>query len=399
MLITCKECSCEVSSKALACPHCGFPMNDPPRKNRKTKRRRLPNGFGQITKITGRNLRKPYRAMITTGKDENGRPIQKMLRPTAYFATYNEAYQALMKFHNDPFDLSQSITVKELNDRWKERHYKNITQTGTMDRAFLYAESIWNMRVVDVRTRHIRNVVYHGKREVSGVMRDIPTHVQFQLKNVLNLMFDYAVEYEIVAHNYARDFKWKKPDVETKHHISFTDEEMRTMWAHSDDPIVKIILIQCYTGFRPGELVALQRENVYLTRNYVIGGKKTRAGKDRAVPFHESVRKFIEEQYVEAQRTGRGELVGDPLHPEQALTTDKYAARFARAVRELGLNKDHRPHDPRKQFVTMAKKYGVDEYAIKRIVGHSINDLTESVYTDRDIEWLNAEISKIKVYE
>lgn len=47
-------------------------------------------------------------------------------------------------------------------------------------------------------------------------------------------------------------------------------------------------------------------------------------------------------------------------------------------------------------FVTMAKKYGVDEYAIKYIVGHVINDITEKVYTKREIEWLKTEIEKIK---
>lgn len=36
------------------------------------------------------------------------------------------------------------------------------------------------------------------------------------------------------------------------------------------------------------------------------------------------------------------------------------------------------------------------EYALKRIVGHSIKDLTEKTYTKRNIEWLNREIEKIK---
>lgn len=47
-------------------------------------------------------------------------------------------------------------------------------------------------------------------------------------------------------------------------------------------------------------------------------------------------------------------------------------------------------------FVTMAKKYGIDEYAIKYIVGHSITDITEKVYTQREINWLKEEIEKIK---
>ena len=65
-------------------------------------------------------------------------------------------------------------------------------------------------------------------------------------------------------------------------------------------------------------------------------------------------------------------------------------------MEQLGLNLQHRPHDGRKHFVTMAKKCEVDEYAIKYIVGHNISDITERVYTERDIEWLKTEMEKIK---
>lgn len=52
-------------------------------------------------------------------------------------------------------------------------------------------------------------------------------------------------------------------------------------------------------------------------------------------------------------------------------------------------------HD-RKTFITLAKKYKVDEYAIKYIVGHQINDITEKTYTEREFSWLVEEIEKIK---
>lgn len=42
------------------------------------------------------------------------------------------------------------------------------------------------------------------------------------------------------------------------------------------------------------------------------------------------------------------------------------------------------------------KKSKVDEYAIKYVVGHTIEDITESVYTERDVDWLKEEIEKIK---
>ena len=75
---------------------------------------------------------------------------------------------------------------------------------------------------------------------------------------------------------------------------------------------------------------------------------------------------------------------------------DKFRSRYCGIVEKLNLNPEHRCHDGRIQFVTMAKKYQVDEYAIKRIVGHSISDITESVYTKRGIDWLREEIEKIR---
>ena len=47
-------------------------------------------------------------------------------------------------------------------------------------------------------------------------------------------------------------------------------------------------------------------------------------------------------------------------------------------------------------FVTKAKKYKVDEYAIKYMVGHEIQDVTEKVYTVRELDWLSEEIEKIR---
>lgn len=63
-----------------------------------------------------------------------------------------------------------------------------------------------------------------------------------------------------------------------------------------------------------------------------------------------------------------------------------------KVIKQLELNPDHRPHDPRKTFITMAKKAEMDEYALKEIVGHSIQDITESTYTVRDVDWLRKDL-------
>ena len=60
----------------------------------------------------------------------------------------------------------------------------------------------------------------------------------------------------------------------------------------------------------------------------------------------------------------------------------------------LGLK--HKPHDTRHTFITRAKRYNVNEYILKLVVGHSISDITENVYTHRTTQEMLDEINKIK---
>ena len=132
MLIKCPECELQISDKALICPHCGYPIQPDakPRVPRKSnKRRRLPNGFGQISEIKGRNLRNPFRAMVTVGKTKTGRPICKPLKPESYFPTYNDAYAALVEYNKNPYDLGPAITAKELYEKWTESYFKTLKMT------------------------------------------------------------------------------------------------------------------------------------------------------------------------------------------------------------------------------------------------------------------------------
>ncbi len=68
------------------------------------------------------------------------------------------------------------------------------------------------------------------------------------------------------------------------------------------------------------------------------------------------------------------------------LTYDKYQKRFNKIRDALNLNPQRRAHDGRKHFITSAKKYKVNEYAIKYIVGHAITDTTEKIYTERELD-------------
>lgn len=411
MLTQCPECELQVSDKAAACPHCGYPLQPTtrPRKPRKSsRRRRLPNGFGQISEIKNRNLRNPFRAMVTVGKTPEGRPICKPLKPESYFATYNDAYAALVEYNKNPYDLEPSITVKELYDKWTEEYFKTLKADGSVravTSAWAYCSAVYNMRVKDIRARHVKGCMEEGTAIVKGKEQHPSASMKNKIKSLFNLMLDYALEYELVDRNYSRTFNLTEETIKEiqtvkKEHIPFTEEEMERLWAHVDDKkYVDIMLIQCYSGWRPQELGLLELDRVDLENWTFQGGIKTPAGEDRVVPIHSKIRPLVERKYQEAQRLGSKYLFNctDGRNGKNTmLSYQRYQKAFGMIITELNLNPEHRPHDGRKHFVTMAKKYGVDEYAIKYMVGHKISDITEKVYTKREFEWLKEEIEKIK---
>lgn len=411
MLIKCPECELQVSDKAPACPHCGYPMKPTVKRKpraKNNKRRRLPNGFGQISEIKNRNLRNPFRAMVTVGKTQDGKPICKPLKPESYFPTYNDAYAALVEYNKNPYDLEPSITVKELYDKWSEEYFKTLKAEGSVrgvESAWAYCSAVYGMRVMDVRARHIKGCMEEGTATVRGKEQHPSASMKNKIKSLFNLMLDYALEYELVDRNYSRTFNLTEETIKEiqtvkQEHIPFSEDEMRRLWAHVDDKrFVDVMLIQCYSGWRPQELGLLELENVDLENWTFQGGMKTDAGMDRVVPIHSKIRPLIERKYKEALSIGSKYLFnctdGRSGKPTM-MTYQRYQKGFGMVRDELKLNPEHRPHDGRKHFVTAAKKAGVDEYAIKYMVGHKISDITEKVYTRREFEWLKTEIEKIR---
>lgn len=412
MLSTCPECELQVSDKAFCCPHCGYPLREPlklQRKPRGNKRRRLPNGFGQISEIKGRNLRKPFRVMVTVGKRPNGKPIVRSLKPEPYFATYNEAYEALVAYNRNPYDLSDSITVQELFDRWAPEYLKRSkgkTTEYNLNTAWKYCSSVYKMRVCDIRQRHVKGCMEQGTIIVKDEERHATPLTQYRIKTLFNQMLDYAVEYELTDKNYARMFTPSDEILDAVNnpkntHMSYTDKEMEMLWKNVDTvAYVDIALIQCYSGWRPQELGLIELKDVDTVNWFFAGGMKTDAGKNRIVPIHPRIRPLVQQWYDKSVTDGSTYLFSYKhtrrYNETSMLTYDKYRRHYKNMLKTLGLNVAHKCHDGRVQFVTMAKKYEVDEYAIKYIVGHSIADITEKTYTKRDPEWLMEEIKKIK---
>lgn len=261
------------------------------------------------------------------------------------------------------------------------------------------------MRVVDLRARHIKGCMENGTAVIKGEEKHPNATMKNKIKTLFNQMLDYALEYELVDRNYSRTFKLtdetiKEIQTVKKEHIAFSDEEIKTLWnSIGVVPGIDILLIQCYSGWRPQELGLLEIKNIDLEEWTFKGGIKTDAGTDRIVPIHSCIRGLVEAKYQEAIQIGSPYLLNwvEPgiKKNNTKLTYPRYQHAFGQIIEALGLSKEHRPHDGRTHFVTTCKRYEVDEYAIKYMVGHKISDITEKTYTKRKFDWLKQEIEKI----
>jgi len=326
------------------------------------------NGTGSVYKMKHKKLRKPYRAMVFLGQDSNGKTIRKTI---GTFATQKEAYDAIANYVYDPMKVHRDTVPFYQCWDWmlleKERQGVDIKK-GKFDAVKPKLSSIWSMPIKDIRLIHLQNIIDQYKH--------LGRSSHDSIYKAINGAFKEAIKNDIITKNYALDITLP-PAVKSNIHKPFTPEEISILWQHTDDILVRVILIYIYTGMRPVELYQVKLENVNLKEQYVIGGSKTVAGKDRMIPLADCIMPFIKEIYSKAHFSRSETLLPPKLIPT------RLSRPIERLCESLGLSK-HKPHDTRHTFITLARNADMDIYILKSIVGHTHNgDVTSDVYTHK----------------
>lgn len=372
---------------------------------------KLPNGYGSISKMSGKR-RRPFRVRITVGWSINEEKVVQKFKTVGYYKTKQEALEALAEYNKCPYDLdTKAMTFEEVYKVWSEDYFarlKSISSERTVKSAYSYSSGLYNMKMRDIRTYHLKECIDKGYiiptvGKEKGKKRYATANTKSRMKSLYNLLFDYAMEHEIVDKNYARMFKLGEEIVEQKRKdkkptVPFNNEEIKLLWDNVDKvQFADMVLIGIYSGWRPQEMAILKLEDIDLEKDIMLGGLKTDSGKNRFVPIHPLIRELIVKRYHEALEIGSDRLFND-LEGQQGtkMTYDKYRHRFDKVMNRLKIN--HRPHETRHTFITIAKDYNVDEYILKLIVGHKVEDITERVYTHRSLSQLQAEMLKIEQF-
>ena len=150
-----------------------------------------------------------------------------------------------------------------------------------------------------------------------------------------------------------------------------------------------------YTGMRVGELFDIKIENVHMKEKYMIGGSKTEAGKDRIIPFHERIVPLIQKYYDKAIEKKCNYLITNSLGRKMQYSNYR-REKWDKMMEQLELNKEHKPHDTRHTFSTRMDRTEANKLCIKRIMGHASTDITDKVYTHKDIEDLLEAVNMVK---
>lgn len=319
---------------------------------------RRPNGSGHITKLSG-NRRKPYAIRKIVGWSDKRTPIYQYV---SYHKTKREAEKALDKYMDDPYTLGK-YTLKDVYEEWyalRENEKAENTLSGyrTM---WGHLEPLYDKRIA-LLDRFELQKYFDGLELTENTMN--------RILKLLKALFEYGAKRGILplaALNYHKAIDIR-PKVEAREnpHTVLSKEEIKYLWDHKDNEMVKIILVYIYTGLRFVELRKLTPKNVH--EDYIeIKQAKTDAG-NRIVPLSDKVKSLL------------------PIAEVPPHTT--YIKYFQRIL------PGHTPHDTRFTFISLMAEAKIDDRVVKAIVGHKPTDITEH-YTKFSFETLLDAVNQI----
>ncbi len=280
------------------------------------------------------------------------------------------AHMEIVKKEREP-------TFRDVYDQWYEWKY------GENAKKKLSKASIDSTKAAFKNCAMLHDKVFHELRlnDLQACIDNCPYRsASIELmSSLIKQLYKYALLHELCEKDYSVGLLIPQSDDE--HGVPFSDKELCILWANKNDPIVEMLLIMCYSGYR---ITAYKTITTNTEDWYFQGGIKTASGKDRIVPIHSSIQPLVK---------ARMERDGCILKMSKVYFRSKVYPTLSR----LGVTK-HTPHDCRHTFSRLCEKYGVNENDRKRMLGHSFgNDITNGIYGHRTLEELRNEIEKIQL--
>lgn len=391
------------------------------------KMKKRANGKGSAIYL-GDNREKPWGARITIGKDINGGSIRYFLDT---FETELEALVCLENYHKEPYSIyikeekynkivtfpkipypvvpvvnpnkiveqkikKDTYTFKQLFEKFKEMrlptdeeirlekekhikpngkfayHYSRGMITAFNNSKDLYDNVYKDLRTSDFQT-HLNNC---GKNYETLRM----------MKNLYIKLDEYALQEDIIEKSYAQYVNITNSTASNNKKMPFNYEQIEYLWNinpedYREDFIRDLLLIALYTGCRAEELLFIYTKNIFLDKNYFVGGLKTQAGRNREIPIHPKIKSIFLKYYNPESEFLFIMPNGKRTNYDYYLYHYKY-----NFINKHPLLKNHTAHECRHTLRTELEKQNVKQVIINSIIGHRNENVGQDVYTHITIE-------------
>lgn len=318
MTMTCKKCGAETPENALYCPFCGKPINYTP-----TPKKR---GNGQGTAIKrGKTWTGFSPGYSFTGEDGK---LHRVRPSKGGFSTKKEAllWASSQKSVEKPLprliDLWQGYSANDL-----KKLSKNKQTAYKIARKRL--ESIISRRIDTLSVDDLQAVV---NKECSSY------YPAKDMKSLLSKLYQRAMASNAnkgrVTQNLS-DFI-VLPELDEKEATPFTEQEVKLLWQayEKGDTFIGYILLLCYTGMMPGELLECKKDMVDMEHCEIRGaGAKTKVRKQTAIVFPVFIKPLVEDLLsirVENSNTKNDKLL--------TMNKDNFYKEFYEAIERAGIN-------------------------------------------------------------
>lgn len=387
------------------------------------KKNKRNNGLGTAVFIGGKRA-KPWVAKITLGQDELGRQIRHNLgtfktelEALLFLEQFNqdpkpiyvsrEKYNRIFLFSNVPYTLipvgdpkkekakeytKNNCTFEQLFQKFSnqklmttEERLLEKTQgikvkgkfsadySKLLNNAYKHAEDLYNMPYKNLTTSDFQNLINKINSIQSG--SGITTHLIKLLRN----LDKYALQEGIITQGFAQyvnnDTATRKT-VQKKIMPHKLIKKLLKLHVNKSEQIIKdILLILLFTGLRITELLHLKTSNIFLNENYMVGGAKTEAGKDREIPIHTKIKNIIQKYFDEKNTFLFHTKDGNALSYNSIEDKLKIFRKNHIILAEYSL------HECRHTFRTELERLNVKQVIINSILGHKNGNVSLDVYT------------------
>lgn len=384
--------------------------------------KRRANGRGTVVKLSGNRLN-PYVARILIGYNYLGQPI---LHQIGAYKTQLDGWIALEEFHKSPrpvyisrntfnkietfpfapynlvptdnantrkaFEmLKKNITFKEVFEMLKEEKFPtpeeaaeeklhhakaygrfSVGHSNNLRYAYHKCDTLSDRIYADLRTKDFQKLIDELIRSGlnDGSIR--------MLLSLFNNMDKIALKNEIITTGYAKFINFTATVKKSKK-APFSRKEIQALKDAPEHWVKDVLLICLYTGCRISEVLSIYVKNVFLDKDYFVGGIKTNAGIDREIPIHSEV-KYIFEKYYNT----KNEFLFMRKGKKISLTIYEYQfSDFKESNPEIG---KHTTHECRHTFRTELERLNVKQVIINAILGHSNGNVGLDTYTHITLE-------------